>query len=142
MLLHIIQLTEGHSSSFMGQGEEKKHVRISWSFFFFFYFAQLPPPPPQFSFFFKPLNYPLASSESICYQIRRQASLIHCYSALGLIYMQNVKQMPYVIHIYSEPCSHKIYYSFFHGGVNEPHRDDLYFLSTANAKLIKRGCDY
>ena len=118
----------------MGQ---KKHGRNSWSFFFLF-----PQLPPQFFHFFKPLNYPLASSESICYQIRRQAPLIHCYSALGLIYMQNVKQMPYVIHIYSEPCSHKIYYSFFHGSVNGLHRDDLYFLSTANAKLIKRGCDY
>lgn len=56
--------------------------------------------------------------------------------------MQNVKQMPYAIHIYGEPCSHKIYYSFFHRGVRELCYDDLYFPSAANGKLIKKRCDY
>lgn len=56
--------------------------------------------------------------------------------------MQNVKQMPYAIHIYGEPRSHKIYYRVFHRGVHELCYDDLYFLSAANAKLIKKRCDY
>lgn len=56
--------------------------------------------------------------------------------------MQNVKQMPYAIHIYGEPRSHKIYYRFLQRGVREQHCDDLYFLSAANAKLIKKRCDY
>lgn len=56
--------------------------------------------------------------------------------------MQNVKQMPYAIHIYGEPRPRKIYYGFFHPCVREPRCDDLYFLSAANAKLIKKRCDY
>lgn len=56
--------------------------------------------------------------------------------------MQNVKQMPYAIHIYGEPGSGKIYYRFFHRGVHVLCYDDLYFLSAANAKLIKKRCDY
>lgn len=59
-----------------------------------------------------------------------------------LIYMQNVKQMPYVIHIYGECCSRKIYYGFLCRGLHEQSHDDLYFLSAANAKLIKKRCDY
>lgn len=52
--------------------------------------------------------------------------------------MQNVKQMPYAIHIYGQARPHKIYYRFLHPGVRTLHRDDLYFLSAANAKLIKK----
>lgn len=69
-------------------------------------------------------------------------NLIHCHSALQLIYMQNVKQMPYAIHIYGQARPRKIYYGFLHPGVRAPRLDDLYFLSAANAKLIKKRCDY
>lgn len=56
--------------------------------------------------------------------------------------MQNVKQMPYAIHIYGQARPQKIYYRFLHPGVRAPRCDDLYFLSAANAKLIKKRCDY
>lgn len=56
--------------------------------------------------------------------------------------MQNVKQMPYAIHIYGQARPRKIYYGLLHAGVCVSRRDDLYFLSAANAKLIKKRCDY
>lgn len=56
--------------------------------------------------------------------------------------MQNVKQVPYAIHIYGQARPHKIYYGFLQPGVHALGRDDLYFLSAANAKLIKKRCDY